>query len=444
MPPDLFPDQERPTPAPDRGGGERPLADRLRPGTLAGLVGQERLLGAQAPLARMLRRGRLASLILWGPPGCGKTTLARLLARETGEPLLALSAVMAGVADLRKGFEEARRHRARGRRPILFIDEIHRFNRTQQDGLLHEVEDGTVTLIGATTENPSFALTPALVSRCHVLVLDRLPEPALLTLLERAEAALGHPLPLDGAARARLAELADGDGRYLLNLVETIADLPAEPPLDPAGLAELLQRRVPVYDKQQEAHYNLISALHKSVRGSDPDAALYWLCRMLRGGEDPRYLARRLVRMAVEDVGLADPGALLQARAAGETYEQLGSPEGELALAQAAVYLALAPKSNAAYLAFKAADRAAAERGSLAPPAHIRNAPTALMKKLGYGEGYAYDHDAPDRFSGQDYFPEAMARERYYAPTAEGFEAELKARGERLDRLRRERDGDAP
>jgi putative ATPase len=274
-----------------------------------------------------------------------------------------------------------------------------------------------------------------------VLVLERLPEAALMTLLERAKAALGHGLPLDPAARARLCELADGDGRYLLNLVETLADLPPDPPLDPAALAELLQRRMPVYDKQQEAHYNLISALHKSVRGSDPDAALYWLCRMLQGGEDPRYLARRLVRMAIEDVGLADPGALLQARAAGETFEQLGSPEGELALAQATIYLALAPKSNAGYLAFKAAGRSAKEHGSLPPPRHILNAPTTLMKQLGYGQGYAYDHDAPDRFSGQDYFPDAMARERYYTPTEEGFEAELKARWQRLEALRRERGG---
>jgi putative ATPase len=436
---DLFGDIGPDTAAP-RDAADRPLADQLRPKALADLVGQDQILKPDAPLARMLQRRRLASLILWGPPGCGKTTLARLLAKELGEPLLALSAVMAGVADLRKGFEEARRHRARGRRPILFIDEIHRFNRTQQDGLLHEVEDGTVTLVGATTENPSFALTPALVSRCHVLVLERLDEPALLSLLERAEAALGHALPLDVAARRRLAELADGDGRYLLNLVETVADLPSEPVLDPAALAELLQRRLPVYDKAQEAHYNLISALHKAVRGSDPDAALYWLARMLQGGEDPRYLARRLVRMAVEDVGLADPAALLQARAAAETYEQLGSPEGELALAQATLYLALAPKSNAGYLALKAASRSAKEHGSLLPPLHILNAPTGLMKRLGYAKGYAYDHDAPDRFSGQSYFPDGMARERYFEPTEVGFEAELRERLARLDRLRQERE----
>jgi putative ATPase len=438
---DLFSDLDPGPAAPaSREAGDRPLADRLRPRALHDLVGQEQILRPEAALARMLQRRRLASLILWGPPGCGKTTLARLLAKEVGEPLIALSAVMAGVADLRKSFEEARKHRARGRRAILFIDEIHRFNRTQQDGLLHEVEDGTVTLIGATTENPSFALTPALVSRCHVLVLERLSEAALLTLLNRAEVALGQALPLDAAARARLAELADGDGRYLLNLVETIADLPPEPLLDPAALADLLQRRLPVYDKAQEAHFNLISALHKSIRGSDPDAALYWLARMLAGGEDPRYLARRLVRMAIEDIGLADPQALVLARAAAETFEQLGSPEGELALAQVALYLALAPKSNAGYVAFKAALRAARERGSLPPPLHILNAPTGLMKQLGYGEGYAYDHDAPDRFSGQNYFPDGMARERYYDPTDEGFEAELKAREQRLAALRAKRE----
>ena len=435
--PDLFATIE---PDPPRAAADRPLADRLRPAELAGLVGQEQLLRPEAPLARMLERGRLASLILWGPPGCGKTTLARLLAKAVHEPLMALSAVMAGVADLRKSFEEARKQRARGRRPILFIDEIHRFNRTQQDGLLHEVEDGTVTLVGATTENPSFAPTPALVSPCPVLVLARLPEAALLTLLARAEAELGHALPLDDAARVRLADLADGDGRYLLNLVETLADLPPAPVLDPEALAEHLQRRLPLYDRGQEQHYNLISALHKSIRGSDPDAALYWLTRMLQGGEDPRYLARRLVRMAVEDIGLADPQALIMTRAAADTYEQLGTPEGELALVEATLYLALAPKSNAAYLAFGAAQRAAREHGSLPPPLHIRNAPTRLMKQLGYGKDYAYDHDAPDRFSGQDYFPDGMARQRFFAPTDQGFEAELTERAARLDRLRKERE----
>src|SRR3954469_22067209 len=433
---DLFADgPEAPPPA----GRDRPLADALRPRELGDLVGQEHLLAPEAPLARMLARGRLASLILWGPPGCGKTTLARMLAGRLGEPLLALSAVMAGVADLRKSFEEARRLRARGRRPILFIDEIHRFNRTQQDGLLHEVEDGTVTLIGATTENPSFALTPALISRSHVLVLERLANEALLTLLERAEAALGHALPLDAAAKARLAELADGDGRFLLNLVETLADLPPEPVLHLEALAEHLQRRLPLYDKGQESHHNLISALHKSVRGSDPDASLYWLTRMLQGGEDPRYLARRLVRMAVEDIGLADPQALILTRAAAQTFEQLGSPEGELALVEATLYLALAPKSNAAYLAYGAAQRSARKHGSLPPPLHIRNAPTGLMKQLGYGQGYAYDHDAPERFSGQDYFPDGMERQRYYEPTGEGFEGELGERAARFDRLRAQR-----
>lgn len=435
---DLFgaPDGPAAASAPE---ADRPLADRLRPRDLGDLAGQPHLLAEGAPLARMLARGRLASLVLWGPPGCGKTTLARLLAERAGEPLLALSAVMAGVADLRRSFEDARRHRARGRRPVLFIDEIHRFSRTQQDGLLHEVEVGTVTLVGATTENPSFALTPALVSRCHVLVLERLDAAALAALLARAEADLGRPLPLTADARERLADLADGDGRHLLNLAESLADLPPEPSLDAEALARILQRRVPLYDRAADRHHDLISALHKSVRGSDPDAALYWLCRMLKGGEDPRYLARRLVRMAVEDVGLADPQALVLASAAAETYERLGSPEGELALAQATVHLALAPKSNAAYLAYKAALLAAERNGSLAPPMHIRNALTGLMRNLGYGQGYAYDHDAPDRFSGQDYFPDAMPRERYYEPTDQGAEADLKARVERLEALRAER-----
>lgn len=419
--------------------GARPLADRLRPQSLSELVGQEHLLAPEAPIGRMLGQRRLASMILWGPPGCGKTTLARLLAKAVGEPMLELSAVMSGVADLRKAFETARRLRAGGKRPILFIDEIHRFNRAQQDGLLHEVEDGTVTLIGATTENPSFALNPALVSRCQVLVLNRLEAPALATLLERAERAVGHRLPLTEEARQRLIELADGDGRYLLNMVESLADLPATPPVDPARLAQLLQRRLPIYDRQYEQHYNLISALHKSVRASDPDAALYWLCRMLAAGEDPRYLARRLIRMAYEDIGLADPDAAVHAIAAAETYERLGSPEGELALAQITVELALAPKSNAVYRAYGAAAAAAKDYGSLPPPKHILNAPTRLMRELGYGRGYIYDHDAPDRFSGQNCFPEGMPRQRYYQPTEQGRERELRARLEGLERLRRER-----
>ncbi|MFO1069466.1 MAG: replication-associated recombination protein A, partial [Geminicoccaceae bacterium] len=356
-----------PAGTPAKPAADRPLADRIRPQRLEDVIGQEEVLRADAPLGRMLAGRKLASIILWGPPGCGKTTLARLLARELGEPLIALSAVMSGVADLREAFKDARKQRARGARPILFIDEIHRFNRAQQDGLLHEVEDGTVTLVGATTENPSFALVSALLSRCHVIVLNRLDETALQRLIERAEAAIGHRLPLDEGARQRLAELADGDGRFLVNLVESLVDLPAAPELGPAELAEILQRRMPVYDRQQEAHYNLISALHKSVRGSDPDAALYWLCRMLGGGEDPRYIARRLVRMASEDIGLADPAALSHALAAADAFERLGSPEGELALAQCTLYLAAAPKSNAAYTAYKAATASAAEHGSLLP-----------------------------------------------------------------------------
>lgn len=406
-----------------------PLADRLRPRTLADVVGQDHLVGPQGVLTRMLDRGSLASLILWGPPGVGKTTIARLLAERAGLAFVQLSAVFSGVADLKRTFEDAARRRAAGEGTLLFVDEIHRFNRAQQDGFLPVVETGVVTLIGATTENPSFALIGALLSRCQVLVLRRLDDAALEKLLERAEAALATALPLTPEARASLRAMADGDGRYLLNMVEQIAAIP--PPtaaFDPAALADLLARRAALYDKDREEHYNLISALHKSLRGSDADAALYWFARMLAGGEDPRYVARRLVRFAVEDIGLADPAALPQALAAWEAYERLGSPEGELAIAQAVLYLGTAPKSNAAYVAFGQAQAAARATGSLMPPAHILNAPTTLMKRLGYGAGYDYDHDAPDAFSGQNYFPDGMARAALYRPAERGFEREVAKR----------------
>jgi putative ATPase len=417
----------------------RPLADLLRPKTLGEVVGQEHLLGPEGPIGRMVTAGRLTSMLLWGPPGCGKTTIARLLAQVSDLAFEPLSAVFSGVADLRKVFEKARDRRRMGQGTLLFIDEIHRFNRAQQDGFLPYVEDGTVVLIGATTENPSFELNAALLSRCQVFVLNRLDDAALAGLLVRAEAQMGRPLPLDQEARAALLALADGDGRYLLNLCEALFSLHLPQPLDSAGLLKQVQKRRPLYDKSQEGHYNLISALHKSLRGSDCDAALYWFARMLEGGEDPTYIARRLVRFAVEDVGLADPEALHQTLAAWDVFERLGSPEGELAIAQAVIYLATAPKSNAAYTAYKDARRVAGETGSLMPPKHILNAPTKLMKQLGYGKDYAYDHDAPDGFSGQNYFPEGMARREFYQPVERGFEREVRKRLDYWAKLRAER-----
>jgi putative ATPase len=419
----------------------RPLADRLRPNSLDEVVGQDHLLGPEGPIRRMIASGRLKSMILWGPPGSGKTTIARLLAEHTDFDFAPLSAVFSGVADLRKVFDKARLSREAGRGTLLFIDEIHRFNRAQQDGFLPYVEDGTVVLVGATTENPSFELNPPLLSRCRVLVLNRLDDAALEQILKRGEHDLGRTMPLDADARPALRAMADGDGRYLLNLIETLADLPSEPRLDPAALAEAVQRRMPVYDKGQESHYNLISALHKSLRGSDTDAALYWFARMIVGGEDPHYIARRLVRFAVEDVGLADPQALVQAIAAWEAYERLGSPEGELALVQCLIYLGSAPKSNAAYRAQGAANRAARETGSLMPPMHILNAPTGMMKDLGYGRGYEYDHDTPEGFSGQNYFPDGMPRRQFYRPGDRGFERDIAKRLTYWEKLRGEKGG---
>ncbi len=435
---DLFPQaaSKPPTPPDD---AQRPLADRMRPTHLGEVVGQDHLLGPEGTVTKMLERGSLASLILWGPPGVGKTTIARLLAEDAGLAFTQLSAVFSGVADLKRAFEEAARRRRAGQGTLLFVDEIHRFNRAQQDGFLPAVEDGTVTLVGATTENPSFALNGALLSRCQVMVLRRLDDAALESLLARVEAG-GHTLPLDGEARGVLRAMADGDGRYLLNMAEQLLALPeAEGVLDPAGLSALLARRAALYDKDREEHYNLISALHKSLRGSDPDAALYWLARMLAGGEDPRYIARRLLRFASEDIGLADPQALTQTLAAWEAYERLGSPEGELAIAQAVLYLGTAPKSNAAYAALGAAMRAAKETGSLMPPAHILNAPTKLMKQLGYGDGYAYDHKEEEAFSGQNYFPDGMERQALYQPAGRGFEREIARRLEHWAALRAER-----
>ena len=431
---DLFASETAATVPADAG----PLADRLRPRRLEEVVGQDHLTGPEGAIGRMVAAGRLSSMILWGPPGTGKTTIARLLADAVGLRFAAISAVFSGVADLKKVFAEAREHARMGTRTLLFVDEIHRFNRAQQDGFLPYVEDGTVILVGATTENPSFELNAALLSRAQVLILNRLDATALGKLVERAEAAEGRPLPLDSAARAALIASADGDGRFLLNQVETLFSIDIAEPLDPAGLAALLHRRVAVYDKDREGHYNLISALHKSLRGSDPQAALYYLARMLVAGEEPLYVLRRLVRFASEDVGLADPQALVQCLAAKDAYDFLGSPEGELAIVQACLYLATAPKSNAAYVAQKKAWSTAKQTGSLMPPKTILNAPTRLMKDIGYGKGYAYDHDAEDAFSGDDYWPEEMDAEHFYAPSPRGFEAKIAERLAYWDRLRAE------
>ncbi|HVG49706.1 MAG TPA: replication-associated recombination protein A [Rubellimicrobium sp.] len=434
---DLFdPDPSHDGPAP---GAPRPLADRLRPQRLGEVIGQDHLLGPEGPLGAMLGSGALSSMILWGPPGVGKTTIARLLADETRLQFEQISAIFTGVQDLRKVFDAAKLRRRQGRGTLLFVDEIHRFNKAQQDGFLPYLEDGTIVLVGATTENPSFELNAALLSRAQVMVLHRLELADLERLAQRAEKELGRKLPLDGPARGALLEMADGDGRALLNLIEQVMSWALTTSVDAKGLGARLRRRAANYDKSGDGHYNLISALHKSVRGSDPDAALYWYCRMLEGGEDPRFLARRITRMAVEDIGLADPQAHRVTLDAWETYERLGSPEGELALAQAVIYLALAPKSNAGYAAYKAAREAARKTGSLAPPMHILNAPTKMMKEQGFGTGYQYDHDAEDAFSGQEYFPEGMRRGVYYVPVDRGFERDLRKRVDFFAGLRAKR-----
>ncbi|MGR3370303.1 MAG: replication-associated recombination protein A [Sagittula sp.] len=434
---DLF--DNSPTPAYN---APRPLADRLRPQTLAEVIGQEQVLGPESPLGVMLAAGSLGSIIFWGPPGVGKTTIARLLADATDLHFVQISAIFTGVPELRKVFDAAKLRRQQGRGTLLFVDEIHRFNKAQQDGFLPHMEDGTILLVGATTENPSFELNRALLSRSQVLVLERLSAGDLEKLATRAETMLDRKLPLDEGARHALINMADGDGRALLNLIEQVMSWKITAPLGTDGLKTRLMKRAAQYDKSGDGHYNLISALHKSVRGSDPDAALYWFARMLDAGEDPRFLARRITRMAVEDIGLADPQAQAVCLDSWNTYERLGSPEGELALAQALIYLALAPKSNAAYVAYKAARRSAKDTGSLMPPKHILNAPTRLMKEQGYGTGYAYDHDAEDGFSGQDYFPEDMGRTRFYDPVDRGFERDMRKRVDYFARLRKQRGTD--
>ncbi|WP_299931628.1 replication-associated recombination protein A [uncultured Pelagimonas sp.] len=421
----------------------RPLADRLRPKVLSDVIGQRQVLGPEAPLGVMLEAGTLGSIIFWGPPGVGKTTIARLLADATDMHFVQISAIFTGVPELRKVFEAAKLRRKTGQGTLLFVDEIHRFNKAQQDGFLPHMEDGTILLVGATTENPSFELNAALLSRSQVLVLERLAPTDLELLAQRAEGELDRELPLDDGARPALIEMADGDGRALLNLIEQVMSWKVDAPLNTDALTSRLMKRAAQYDKSGDGHYNLISALHKSVRGSDPDAALYWFARMLDAGEDPRFLARRITRMAVEDIGLADPQAQSVCLQSWETYERLGSPEGELALAQALVYIALAPKSNGVYVAYKAARKAAKKTGSLTPPKHILNAPTRLMKDQGYGAGYAYDHDAEDGFSGQDYFPEEMGRQSYYTPVERGFERELGKRVAYFAKLRARREGEA-